>query len=250
MRRVVETRDRRLADRDPTGPYSDDMSDQAPAHWRSVVTNVTGRLVEIALAGIGLVYVLGTDNPDYKVRLLGLFDVVAVTYLLVGFWIVRRGRDRLPVDEPPTPNWRLKLRRKFSFLLTVVASLTGLVAASDVLIHGDANERDAAVKTLGVLAVFCAWTLLHVGYAGFYRNLDTDESSSDQPGPGLRFPDEARATTVDYLYFAITLGVSFASSDVEVIRRRTRWHVLVHEVVSFFYNAAVLAIAISVITGR
>jgi uncharacterized membrane protein len=29
-----------------------------------------------------------------------------------------------------------------------------------------------------------------------------------------------------------------------------RWHVLVHEMVSFFYNAAVLAIAITVLTNQ
>jgi uncharacterized membrane protein len=44
--------------------------------------------------------------------------------------------------------------------------------------------------------------------------------------------------------------VSFASSDVEVHGRALRWHVLVHSVISFFYNAVVLAVAVSVITGR
>ena len=208
------------------------------------------RVAEIALALIGLAYVFGAEDTTYKTNLLGLFALVALTYLSVGFWVVRHGRDQPPVDERPEPAWRRKLRRKFSFLFTVVASLTGLAAASDVLVHPGADERDATVKTLGVLVVFCAWTLLHVGYAAFYRWMDDDESSSVQPGRGLRFPEETRGTTVDYLYFAITLGVSFASSDVEVITRRMRWHVLVHEMVSFFYNAAVLAIAISVITSR
>jgi uncharacterized membrane protein len=225
------------------------MSDQ-PVRWRAVLAVSLARLAEIALALIGLAYVFGPEDAMYKIYLLGLFALVALIYLSVGFWVVRHGRDRPRPDTRPEAAWRPKLRRKFSFLFTVIASLTGLAAASDVLVHPGADERDATVKTLGVFVVFCAWTLLHVGYAAFYRFLDDDESSAVQPGPGLRFIDETRGTTVDYLYFAITLGVSFASSDVEVITRRMRWHVLVHEMVSFFYNAAVLAIAFTVVTNR
>jgi uncharacterized membrane protein len=220
------------------------MSDSAPPRWRAAIAAASARIAEVLLAAIGLAYVFGSENATYRARLLGLFDTVAVLYLLVGFWVVRRGIDRGGVATQPAPNWRLRLRRKFAFLLTVVASLTGLGAASDVLVHGLSHERHTAIKVAGVIAVFCAWMLLHVGYAVFYRNLD---ASAD--GPGLRFPEGPHPGTVEYLYFAVTLGVSFASSDVEVIRRRTRWHVLVHEVVSFFYNAAVLAIAISVVTG-
>ncbi len=226
------------------------MSDQPARRWRTVLAVSLARVAEVARALIGLAYVFGPEDSTYKISLLGLFALVALTYLSVGFWVVRHGRDRPRTDERPAPTWRRKVRRKFSFLLTVVASLTGLAAASDVLVHPGADERETTVKALGVLVVFCAWTLLHVGYAAFYRFLDDDESSTIQPGPGLRFIEEARGTTVDYLYFAITLGVSFASSDVEVITRRMRWHVLVHELLSFFYNAAVLAIAISVITNQ
>jgi hypothetical protein len=233
------------AENDEPRPYSVDMADSAAPHWRVVVADTCARVAELLLALIGLAYVFGSDQRNYRAALLGIFDAVALGYLLIGFWVVRRGLDRAPASVRPSAGWLRGLRRKLSFLLTVVASLTGLGAASDVLVHGVSAENDAAIKVAGVLAVFCAWTLLHVGYAGFYHG--SDESSD---GPGLRFPDNTRPATADYLYFAITLGVSFAVSDVEVIRRRTRWHVLVHEIISFFYNAAVLAIAISVVTGK
>ncbi|HEY6594740.1 MAG TPA: DUF1345 domain-containing protein [Asanoa sp.] len=48
----------------------------------------------------------------------------------------------------------------------------------------------------------------------------------------------------------MTIGVSFATSDVEVRSRVLRWHVMVHSVLGFFYNAVVLAVAIGVVTGR
>ena len=35
-----------------------------------------------------------------------------------------------------------------------------------------------------------------------------------------------------------------------MLSRQLRWHVMVHSVVAFFYNAIVLAVAVGIITGR
>ena len=48
----------------------------------------------------------------------------------------------------------------------------------------------------------------------------------------------------------MTIGTAFSVSDVLVTSTRLRWHVMVHSVVSFFYNAAVVAFALSLIAGR
>ena len=44
-------------------------------------------------------------------------------------------------------------------------------------------------------------------------------------------------------------GVTFATSDVEVVSRRMRWHVLVHSILSFAYNTAVIAIVVNVVSN-
>jgi uncharacterized membrane protein len=224
------------------------MSDASTAwsQWPALARSGVVRLVEIALAAIGIGYFLADNRVRAETNLLGLFDLIALMYLLIGFFVVRRHR-RDHSNAPPlvSANWITTLRRRASFLLTVVASLTGLQAASDVLLHGAGEERSDQVRVLGVIAVIIAWTLLHVGYAKFYRNIDS--AAKDR---GLRFPKDADPAFIDYLYFSITLGVSFAASDVEVINRTMRWHVLVHEIVSFFYNTAVLAIAVGTVIGR
>jgi uncharacterized membrane protein len=66
----------------------------------------------------------------------------------------------------------------------------------------------------------------------------------------LHFPEALKSPAyLDFLYFAFTIAVSFAVSDVIVTRREVRWQVTVHSVVSFFYNAAVIALAIGTITS-
>jgi len=214
----------------------------------AIGATVLARLAELALAFLGILYVFSDASVATRaLRYLGWWDLIAFFYLGVGFIVVRRASalDRPSPVVRKGPHWWLALQRRFSFLLVVVASLIGLTAAGDVLNEQVRPDLQQAVKVIGVAAVFFAWTLLHVGYAAFYRNLDAGPD-----GPGLRFPDRQPAATADYLYFSLTLGVSFAVSDVEVIHRRTRWHVLIHEVLSFFYNTAVLAIAVGVVTGR
>jgi uncharacterized membrane protein len=205
---------------------------------RAVVT----RVVEFALAVSGLGYtILGSEQDADDAWFLGLWSGVAIAYLLIGAIRVRRQR-LLPEDRPgqPVPEWsRALLGPRASFFLTVAASLTGLGAALDVLNAQEGTEYGSLVTGLGVVVVICAWLLLSLGYARFYAHW-TD----------WRFPRCPYPQLVDFLYFSVTIGVSFAASDVEVLSRQLRWHVMVHSVVAFFYNAIVLAVAVGIITGR
>lgn len=197
--------------------------------------SAAARIVELTLAVGGLGYtILGTESEGQTALFLLAWSTIAVTYLAIGFWRVRRQRWE-PQDEPPPP---APLGRRASFFTTAAASLTGLGAALDVLAASDDSEFGPVVTGLGVIVVVCAWLLLSLGYARFYATW------SD-----WRFPETPYPRTVDFLYFSVTVSVSFATSDVEVLSRALRWHVMVHSVVAFFYNAIVLAVALRVITA-
>jgi uncharacterized membrane protein len=85
--------------------------------------------------------------------------------------------------------------------------------------------------------------LLQAGYARRYASMYVR-------GGGLTFPSTADPSAVDFLYFSVTIGTAFSVSDVLVTTARMRWHVLVHSTISFFYNAAVVAFALSMFAGR
>jgi len=63
-----------------------------------------------------------------------------------------------------------------------------------------------------------------------------------------RIPDDARPAVVDFTYFALSIGTSFAVSDVEVTSGRARSVVMGHSVVGFFYNTLVIAVVVGVLT--
>jgi uncharacterized membrane protein len=88
-----------------------------------------------------------------------------------------------------------------------------------------------------------SWMLLQAGYARRYASIHRTSG-------GLTFPSTEYPSPVDYLYFAVTIGTAFSVSDVLVTTSRMRWHVMVHSTVAFFYNAAVVAFALSLFAGR
>ena len=89
-----------------------------------------------------------------------------------------------------------------------------------------------------------AWLILHVGYARRY-----ERDFHQLGGHGLVFPETPSPQFVDFLYFAVTLGTTFATSDVDITSRSVRWTATIHSVLGFLYNAVVLAVAFKVITG-
>ena len=203
---------------------------------------VIARGIELILGVSGLSYFfLSGEEDSWEAGFLAAWSFVAFTYIFVGTLVVRRFRKTNPAEPmPPVSGWAgSALSRRLGFLLTVAASLTGMNAARSVLADGENEDYGALLRGLGVLAMVSAWVLLHSGYARFYSFWhEWKFPACPHPGP------------TEFLYFAFTVGVSFAASDVEVRSRALRWHVMVHSVISFFYNAIVLAVAVSIITGK
>lgn len=203
--------------------------------WWQVLTPAA----ELVLTALGLAVVFGPTalGPLF----LGGWTLFAALYVVVGGFRVRRAVIR---DEVWNPAYVVSpLARRFRAVAPLMSSLIGLGAAVSILFSGEPRPADAiALNLLGALAMILAWLLLHASYAQRYQVGYRDRG-------GLEFPGTPDPAFVDFLYFALTLGTSFATSDVDVTNRRTRWHVLVHSILGFFYNAIVLAVAFKVLTG-
>jgi uncharacterized membrane protein len=195
------------------------------------------RLHEVALivVGLGFVFVADEDELAY----LGIWDLLAVLYVGIGVVVLRRSRrDPRPVTDGPVVG-----RFRFNFLFALVASMIGFFVAVDIAVSDNPDEYQILLNLLGVVAMILSWMLLQAGYARRYASMYVR-------GGGLTFPRTADPSAVDFLYFSVTIGTAFSVSDVLVTTARMRWHVLVHSTISFFYNAAVVAFALSMFAGR
>jgi uncharacterized membrane protein len=235
------------------------------ARWAAYLST---RLVELLLIAIGIGFTAGSGRAAVEARYLVAWDLLAVFYLVTGIVVLRRRRRAAPSAMTggaggaapgglgASRALRLLASPRFNFGFTLAASIVGMTSAFVVISHGSAAGAGRDIRLYGTLAIGCAWVLLHAGYARFYAGLYYRASAPARPGEGagagggLEFPRCEHPGPDDFMYFSFTLGTSFAVSDVSVTSPSLRWHVMMHSVLSFFYNAIVLALAIAVLTGR
>ena len=202
---------------------------------RGVDYLVTGLEALTALAA--LAYVASGD-----VVMLIVWEAIAAGYLLGGLALTWY-RSMHGQQVPP----RTGVLDALSWIFPLVASLVGVNAALlAITVRAPIDGTRAGYTFTGVVAavgIILSWHLLHTGFAQIYESMQ----HRSPPQPGLEFPRTTTPGLADYLYFAFTVGTSFATSDTSVTTVRMRWLVLLHSVVSFFYNALVVAVAIQII---
>lgn len=197
----------------------------------------------IALVGLAGIFVDSTAVTLVWCVLASLY--AAVTISVLARQAGRRGEGAVSVQPP---EWFLRVRGPVTVLLTLAATMIGVVSALGVMVLGDQDVESVMLKFLGVWAMLLAWGFLHWGYAQLYEY----RSQRALPRRILDFPATPDPTLVDHVYFAYTLGTTFAASDVSVLDTRTRWLVTVHSVLAFFMNALIIALAFNTlaVVGR
>jgi uncharacterized membrane protein len=111
--------------------------------------------------------------------------------------------------------------------------------------HG--TDRDVSIA-LSISTIFLSWTLMHTVFALFYAHEFHSESKggSRGSGGGLEFPDDRTPDYLDFLYFSFVVGTTAQTSDVAVCSRAMRRVVMLHGILSFFFNTAVIALAVNI----
>ena len=137
----------------------------------------------------------------------------------------------------------------------VILSLV-LLAASGSLFFVAALFREAKAGPAGsfaviaVSAVVLSWCLIHALFALHYAHIYFgDRGVAGPQHAGLSFPGGKPPDYLDFLYFSAVIGMTSQVSDVAVTSRRLRRLVLLHGVVSFFFNTVVLALTINLIAS-
>jgi uncharacterized membrane protein len=136
--------------------------------------------------------------------------------------------------------------RTSSLLFIVLVSFVGLLSAISLLpqVRDLQTTQGMLAAVLNMLGVVAAWAVLHTSYSLYYAS--RYYRSEESPG-GLVFPGEQSPRQLDFAYFAFTIGTSFAVSDVAVTDSKMRRGVLGHQILSFFYNTAILTISINLV---
>ena len=209
--------------------------DDARKHYHASLADQESAAALFGLA-VGL---LLPDEWRIVTRLLVAWDAGAAVYLVFAFTLftnanVARIRHQAALlDED----------RVAFLMLTVGAAAASLGAIVAELGVKDAVNQQAHLA-LAVATIALSWTFMHTIFALHYAPEFYFQAHKDQSG--LAFPGNEEPDYWDFLYFSVVIGMTSQVSDVAITCKPIRSTATAHGVLSFFFNATLLALMVNI----
>ena len=130
----------------------------------------------------------------------------------------------------------------------VLLAITGIVIAvlfTAIAAEAVGHNPQPLTKALIIGTLALAWLFSNTVYALHYAHL---AYMTPKDGCcGFDFPGTDEPNYWDFVYFAFTCGMAFATSDVQITSQHIRKVVTVHCLAAFAFNIGVLAFTINVL---
>ena len=194
-------------------------------------------------AAIGILAYLALMATDWRlaIKVLVAWDVFVGLYLVLALSLMWRA-DAHHIRRRA----RLQDEGQIMMLaLTAVAALASLAAIFALLGSTGGAPRRPSDLLLATLTIMLSWAFTHTMFALHYAHEFYDENAGK--GGGMQFPDgDAEPDYLDFMYFSFVIGMCAQVSDVTVSCKPIRRTVFAHSVISFIFNAALLALTVNI----
>lgn len=169
------------------------------------------------------------------------FTIVWVSFmvtLLILIWTTLVATH--PRDIPKLTH--LQDSSRFLILAFVIVAVGASMFAVIDLINDKSQQQ---YTYLAIVAIVGSWSLVHSVFTIRYAHLyyGNDMKQTKQPG-GLDFPHEPEPDYLDFAYFSFVIGMTSQVSDVSIGSKAMRRTALAHGVLSFGFNAIIIALTV------
>jgi uncharacterized membrane protein len=133
-------------------------------------------------------------------------------------------------------------------VVTVAAALLSLLAIIQPLAtlrHVPSGQR-VWHFALAALTLIDSWLLVPAMFTMHYADMFYSAPTRDRP---LSFPRTEMPTFWDFAYFSFTIAAASQTADVSTTQVSIRRVVILHEILSFAFNVAILGFAINITAG-
>ncbi len=130
-------------------------------------------------------------------------------------------------------------------VIAALLSLAAIVQPLATLRHVGGSERTWHF-VLAAVTLADSWLLVPARFTTHYADFYYSCPKSERP---LSFPDTDMPVFWDFAYFSFTIDAACQTADIYTRRTGIRRVVLMHEVISFLFNASILGFAINVTAG-
>jgi uncharacterized membrane protein len=202
------------------------------------------RLFIGALSGLAAVPLL----PRGTERAVLAWDIAVIVFLALSATLFMTERlDRMAEDAEAQEEGEWTVF--WVTMATVAFSFVAIVQEFAITKDLPPGQRSLHLILIAV-TLLVSWLMTHTTFAFRYAH----EYYEVEPGGvgivgGLEFPGERRPDYLDFMYFALVLGMTFQVSDVQITSRKFRRLAAVHGLLSFLYNTIILALTVNLAAG-
>ena len=182
------------------------------------------------------------------VRSIVAWDVGVIVFLCLTMLMMSRSNHRQMREWATVDD-----EHRWQVLLGVLIAISFSLLAIIYMLK-DGKNLPPQVLTLhvglAISTVVCSWLLTHIMFALYYAHSYYIGATKhpDRP-PDLDFPEEKQPDYWDFTYYSFIIGMTSQVADVSINSRRFRRLCLIHGILSFFFNAVIVAMNINLIAG-
>ncbi len=136
-------------------------------------------------------------------------------------------------------------RRGAALVLALAAAAVVLSLIAIFILLNHPRDEGSLFPIVAVASVPLSFAMLHTMAAFNYARLYYAPNRRGRPTGGLVFPGEVEPDAPDFLYYAFSVGMSFAASDVVARTQRMRFATLSHALIAFLFNTSLIALAVN-----
>lgn len=189
------------------------------------------------LTGVPLAAAL---THSWTIGIMAGFDIAALLFLIICVPLLNT-QHAAAIREHASRN---DANRRVLLVITGIV-MTVLLVAITAEAAGRNPEPYTKGLIIGTLAI--AWLYANTIYALHYAHLAYIDPQ--QECSGFKFPQTPEPVYWDFVYFAFTCGMAFATSDVQVTSQQIRRIVTFHCLAAFAFNIGVLAFTINLLAS-
>jgi uncharacterized membrane protein len=130
-------------------------------------------------------------------------------------------------------------------MFVVIAAMASLAAIFSELSTTGGASRQPGQLILATTTIVLSWAFIHSMFALHYAH-EYYGNGRDGIVGGVSFPDDPEPDYWDFAYFAFTIGMCAQVSDATISSKTIRRTALSHSIISFIFNAALLALTVNI----
>lgn len=219
------------------------VKDKLSHRWR-----VRSRLILSILVAL-IVLVLLPSWFSLSTKILCIWDAGMISFLATTWVLMMQAKSK---------TMRRNAQSQDEGRLVILSIVTTAACASIfaiAFILKETKGKDISILIphllLAVVTIIGSWLLVHTIFAMHYAHeyYQDHQTQSDCKAGGLDFPEDIEPDYWDFLYFSFVIGMTSQVSDIQITSRSMRRLSLLHSILSFFFNTAIVAMSINIIAG-